>query len=256
MKKSIFVTLLVSALFLVSACAKPVKTSGPSPYGKPTDVTGKVFPKKLAIIGDSISTFEGVIPSSHRKYYPTSGCDVDDWKKTYWGLLINDYWKCELDVNTSWSGSSVASGKAGSVRTPFVDESRLSLLNNPDCVILFGGTNDAIAGNEIGLGEFSYDTELASINHNKRFRDAYIYVIKYVQKKFPNAKIICIIGTDITGEYGNSVAAIAQHYGLKYVDFRNDKGAGKVSIYSGSHPDAAGHAYMAKRIYDETLKLF
>ena len=34
------------------------------------------------------------------------------------------------------------------------------------------------------------------------------------------------------------------------------EGAGKVSIYSGSHPDAAGHAYMAKRIYDETLKLF
>ena len=218
------------------------------------------FPKRLAIIGDSISTFEGIIPASHRPYYtnpPAAGCDVTDWTQTYWGRLINDYWQSTLDVNTSWSGSSVASGKAGAERTPFVDESRLGLLTNPDCVILFGGTNDAIAENEIGLGEFCYDTALADINHNKRFRDAYIYVIKYIQNKFPSAKIICIIGTDVTGDYGSSVEAIAQHYNLPYVDFRGEKNvAGKVTIFSGSHPDAAGHAYKAQKIYNETLHLF
>ena len=216
----------------------------------------KGFPRRLGIIGDSISTFEGIIPSSHLKYYPRAGCDVDDWKKTYWGLLATQYWNCELDVNTSWSGSSVASGKAGSVRTPFVDHSRLDLFQDPDCVILFGGTNDAIASNEIGLGEYSYDTPLDQINHYRRFRDAYIYVIRYLQQKFPDVQIICIIGTDVTGEYGVSVETIARHYGLPYVDFRNDKVAGKVTIYSGSHPDAAGHAYKAKKIYDETLSLF
>ena len=218
------------------------------------------FPKRLAIIGDSISTFEGIIPASHRPYYtnpPAAGCDVTDWTQTYWGRLINDYWHSTLDVNTSWSGSSVASGKEGAERTPFVDDSRLGLLTNPDCVILFGGTNDAIDTNGIGLGEFCYDTPLASIDHNKRFRDAYIYVIKYIQNKFPSAKIICIIGTDITGDYGESVATIATHYNLPIVDFRGEKGvAGKVTIYSGSHPDAAGHAYKAQKIYNETLSLF
>ena len=218
-----------------------------------------VFPKRLAIIGDSISTFEGIIPASHKAYYtnpPASDCDVTDWTQTYWGRLINDYWHSTLDVNTSWSGSSVASGKAGATRTPFVDESRLSLLTNPDCVILFGGTNDALASNEIGLGEFCYDTALADINHYKRFRDAYIYVIKYIQNKFPSAKIICIIGTDVTGDYGDSVEAIAQHYNLPCVDFRGEGVAGKVTIYKGSHPDAAGHAYKAQKIYNETLHLF
>ena len=218
------------------------------------------FPSRLAIIGDSISTFEGMIPSSHRAYYKNpavSGCDVTDWTKTYWGHLINDYWHSTLDVNTSWSGSSVASGKEGAERTPFVDDSRLSLLTNPDCVILFGGTNDAIADNGIGLGEFSYDTPLANMNHNKRFRDAYIYVIKYIQTNFPSAQIICIIGTDITGDYGNSVATIAEHYSLPCIDFRGEKNVeGKVTIYSGSHPDAAGHAYMAQKIYNQTLNLF
>lgn len=252
--KRFFYLLLVPVLLACGACGNKDIS------GATRKETEREFPKRLAIIGDSISTFEGIIPSDHRPYYtitPAAGCDVTDWTKTYWGLLINNYWKCELDVNTSWSGSSVASGKAGSVRTPFVDESRLGLLQNPDCVILFGGTNDALASNEIGLGEFCYGTPLASINHNKRFRDAYIYVIKYIKNKFPNAKIICIIGTHITGEYGNSVAAIAKYYNLPCVDFRGEENvAGKVTLFSGSHPDAAGHAYKAQKIYNETLSLF
>ena len=216
----------------------------------------KHFPYRVGIMGDSISTFEGIIPSDHRPYYtnpPASGCDVDSWQKTYWGQLITNYWHCELDVNTSWSGSSVADGKEGSVRTPFVDHSRLDLFKNPDVIILFGGTNDASASNGIGLGEFNYDTPLDKMNTTKRFRDAYIYVIRYLQEKHPGVIIICIIGTHVTGEYGNSVETIAKHFGLPYVDFRGDT---KVTIYSGSHPNAAGHAHKAQRIYEETLSLF
>jgi hypothetical protein len=215
----------------------------------------KTFPKRLGILGDSISTYEGKILTGHRTYYPAG--DVNDWKKTYWGILVGEYWHCDDFVNSSWSGSSVASGKAGSVRTPFVDHSRLDALPDSGVILLFGGTNDAISTNEIGLGEFCYDTPLDQINHYRRFRDAYIYVIRYLQGKGPDRQVICIIGTDITGEYGNSVEAIAKHYNLPYVDFRGEKNvAGKVSIYSGSHPDAAGHAYMARKIYEETLNLF
>lgn len=246
--KRLFFLLVLPALLVSGGCNNKDNSS----------VTRKVK-ARVAVIGDSISTFEGMIPSDHRPYYTNpaaANCDVTSWTKTYWGILLNDYWRCDLDVNTSWSGSSVASGKEGTVRTPFVDDSRLGLLQNPDCVILFGGTNDAIATNGIGLGEFCYDTPLAQIDHNKRFRDAYIYVIKYIQNKFPEAKIICIIGTQITGEYGNSVAEIAAHYKFPCVDFRGEEEEGKVTIYSGSHPDAAGHLYMATKIYNQTLGLF
>ena len=217
----------------------------------------KGFPTRLGIMGDSISTFEGIIPSDHRTYYPKSDCDVSDWTKTYWGILANKYWKCELDVNTSWSGSCVAADPrtGSSYRKPFVD--RVNLFQNPDVIILFGGTNDINTKNGVGLGEFNYDKPLDQMDTYCRFRDAFIFVIRSLQKNYPTAKIICIIGTDVTGDYGASVETIAKHYNLPYVDFRGEKNvAGKVTIYVGSHPDAAGHAYKARKIYEETLSLF
>jgi hypothetical protein len=109
----------------------------------------------------------------------------------------------------------------------------------------------------VGLGEFNYDKPLDQMDTYCRFRDAYIFVIRSLQKNYPTAKIICIIGTDVTGDYGASVETIAKHYNLPYVDFRGEKNVpGKVSIYVGSHPDAAGHAYKARKIYEETLSLF
>ena len=202
----------------------------------------KGFPLRLGIMGDSISTFQGMIPPNHRTYYtdpPGSGCDVTSWTQTYWGLLITQYWKCELDVNSSWSGSSVADGKDGDARTPFVDHSRLDLFKNPDTIILFGGTNDR-PDKGIGLGEYSYDVPLSKMNTYKRFRDAYIYVIRYLQEKHPGVQFICIIGTHVEDEYAGSIETIANHYNLPCIDFRGD---GQVTFWKTSHPDKAGHAY-------------
>ncbi|MBP5719664.1 MAG: hypothetical protein J6W82_01200 [Bacteroidales bacterium] len=214
----------------------------------------KHMPTRLAIMGDSISTFKGMIPSTHRTYYPTTNAacaDVDKWEKTYWGHLINDYWHCELDVNSAWSGSCVAAGDPTVVRTPFVE--RCSLFKNPDVIILFGGTNDCQTERKIALGEFDYTSAPDKLNKYARFRESYIWVIKTLQANYPEAQIICIVGNHIEGEYGNSVKAIAEHMGIPYVDFRNDK---QVTIYDQLHPNAAGHAHMAERIYNETLYLF
>lgn len=214
----------------------------------------KQMPKRLGILGDSISTFEGMIPSTHKKYYPTTNtacADVDKWEKTYWGHLINDYWHCELDINSSWSGSCVAAGDPTVVRTPFVE--RCGLFKNPDVIILFGGTNDCQAERKIALGEFDYTSTPDKLNKYARFRESYIWVIKTLQASYPDVQIICIVGNHIEGEYGNSVKAIAEHMGLPCVDFRGDQ---KVTLYEQLHPNAAGHAHMAERIYQETLSLF
>ena len=57
----------------------------------------------------------------------------------------------------------------------------------------------------------------------------------------------CVICDDMTSTTGTLCAA---------AELLKKEGAGKVSIYSGSHPDAAGHAYMANKIYNATLNLF
>ena len=71
---------------------------------------------------------------------------------------------------------------------------------------------------------------------------------------------------DIEVKLGSTLATTNSDGDLAYnyldalstdVDFRGEKNvSGKVTIHVGSHPDAAGHAYKAKKIYEETLSLF
>ena len=203
---------------------------------------------RVGVIGDSISSFSGIIPNGYKAYYPKSDCDVDKWTKTYWGILINEYWNAELDVNCSWSGGCIAPGVSGKTEgSDFV--TRCTDFVNPDVILLFGGTNDAIESNGVALGDYSYDLPFGSLNINCRFRDSYIAVIKAIQANYPQAKIIIILGDHVTGEYATSVEEIAKHYAIPYVDFRGDS---NVTKYSGSHPNYNGMKYMAKKIYEET----
>ena len=204
-------------------------------------------PLRIGVIGDSISSFEGMIPDGYRYYYPKSDCDVDTWEKTYWGLLINNWWKGVLDVNCSYSGGCVAPCSTKTPGSDFISRARDFI--DPDIVLIHGGTNDAITSNGISQGDYDYDSPFGAMNTWCRFRDSYISVIKYIQANHPDARIVIIIGDHVTGEFGDSVAEIAKHYGLPVVDFRGDT---NVTKYSGSHPDAAGMAYMATKIYQET----
>ena len=218
------------------------------------EVTEPAAKLRVGVLGDSISSFEGQIPSGHKAYYPKSDCDVDVWQKSYWGLLITEYWDAELDRNVSWSGGCVAPNPVKTEGSDFI--SRVKKFVNPDVVIIHGGTNDCIASNGIALGEYDYDSPFGGLNTYARFRESYIAVIKYIQANWPEARIIIILGDHVTGEYAVSVEEIAKHYDLPLVDFRIDGPEDpdtQMTKYSGSHPDAAGMEYMAEKIYNETL---
>lgn len=205
---------------------------------------------RVGVIGDSISSYQNMIPTGYSYYYPKSDCDVNTWQKTYWGLLITKYWNAELDKNVSWSGGCVAPNVAGKASgSDFV--SRAKVFENPDVVLIHGGTNDCIASNGVNLGEFDYESSYGALNKNNNFRQSYIAVIKYIQANWPAAKIIIILGDHVTGDFATSVVEIANHFELPLVDFRED---GKLMTkYSGSHPDANGMEFMAEKIYNETL---
>lgn len=213
----------------------------------------KAFPRRIGVLGDSISTYRDMIPAGYMTYYPRSSgddSDLNDWKKTYWGLLITNYWMGKLDMNSSWSGGCVA---PGSTRNYPAFTARCTDFIDPDVILLFGGTNDCQSQFAVTVGEFDFDTPVGQLNTNARFRESYIAVIKTIQVAYPKAKIICIVGNHIDGLYGSSIPSIADHFGIPCVDFRGDKA---VTVYNSVHPNAAGHAHMAKKIYESTFELF
>ncbi len=143
--------------------------------------------KKLSILGDSISTYEGISNDSsvlrslafNPSYYypPFSAAD------TYWLRLVNTY-GLQLCVNNSWSGAFLSEripgmGKDGTAtRSPGVvrvDELSDGEGNTPDIIVVFMGIND--------LGcEVEADV----------FEDGYKRVVERIKTLYPNAVTFCM----------------------------------------------------------------
>ena len=200
---------------------------------------------KIGILGDSISTFKDIVPSNHRYYYPSE--DVDDWTKTYWGVLINEYWNAELDVNASYSGGCVAPTPDKVEITNF--QYRSKLFKTPDVILVHGGTNDSNSRNGVAIGDYDFLSSVEDLDIESHFRDSFIALIRNLKADYPQAQIVIIVGNYVQGDYGESVEKIAQFFDLPYVDFRGDE---LIDNNGNCHPNASGMARMAKRIYDET----
>lgn len=101
--------------------------------------------KKVSILGDSYSTFQGIIPANYSTFYPNNQNDVKEVEQTWWSLYIKAK-GYELEKNDSWSGTTICGtgyGRMDSSRSNFI--SRVDSLGNPDIIFVFGGTNDAWA---------------------------------------------------------------------------------------------------------------
>lgn len=201
---------------------------------------------RIGVLGDSISTFNGVIPAGYSYYYPRSGSDVTSWEKTYWGVLATQYYDGELDVISSWSGSCVAPSSGKSANSCFTY--RCKDFVAPDIILLHGGSNDCQAQNGVALGDYDYDSSMGALAIEGNFRQSFIYVVRYLMANYPEAKILVIVGNRVTDAYADSVVEITEHYSLPFVDFRPEN----VSVFQNLlHPESAGHAYMASKIYEK-----
>ena len=143
--------------------------------------------KKLSIMGDSISTFSGHIPSGNAVYYPNG--DITDVRQTWWKKLL-DKTGMTLEVNNSWSGSRLTNGRGES--SMFNAESRYGNLGNPDIIMVFGGTNDFWQGNDHAkLGE--YNLSVTATKDLQYFKQAYQNLIEKLQTNYPNAVIYILV---------------------------------------------------------------
>ena len=202
---------------------------------------------RISILGDSICTYNG-ISIGGRPYYGPGGegegeTDITDVSETWWGKLIEDKGYV-LEVNQSRGGAPVCTtgygGAPAKGGVSFIY--RMGDIGNPDVIAIFGGTNDSWAGSPIGEYKYSdwNDEDL------KTFRPAYAYMLDYLTKNHPNAKIVVIINCALSPEIDESIIEICNHYGVTYVELSDNCGGYQI------HPDKA----QMNQFYEEIKDYF
>lgn len=186
-----------------------------NPSGEIPEDTGR---KKLSIMGDSISTYDGWVPQGYYDFYPLNG-EVKDVEQTWWKMLLHDMEESlELCVNASSSGSTCV-GDSASTSDPQsgCSDYRIAGLTGadgrmPDIIILYMGTNDVIQNIPIGGND---GTQVVAEGSIENFSDAYCLILDKLATRYPDAQILCCNLMPI-GQWGTEAQP--------FVTFRNGEG--------------------------------
>ena len=219
--------------------------------------------KKLSILGDSISTFEGWNQAGCYEFFPTNGT-VTDVGQTWWKMVVDDT-GMSLCVNGSSSGSTCAGYSLGTDSPQEgCNEFRINGLadaggSSPDIIIVYMGTNDFIKNIPLGDNDGTRQVEEGNIDN---FSDAYTLMLDKLHVHYPNARIFCCnllpvggIGMDMSyvqfvneqglksDDYSRRIEMIAASKGYPVIDLANcgittDNALQYVS--DGTHPNPEG----------------
>ena len=229
-------------------------------YGIYTEDVVNLEGKTLSILGDSISTFNGISNDatntnntigSNAVYYPKA--DINTANETWWKQTA-DYTNMDVLVNNSWSGSRVLNNNGAAYIDRCVqlhDNTGDNTGTNPDVIAVYIGINDFNAG--LNCGEFK---ELADVYTEENgyvtptcFAEAYAIMIHKMTVKYEDADIFIFTlpanGTNkytaLLDDYNEEIRKIAEYFdcylvdiaaieGYEYADYTND----------GLHPNEAG----------------
>lgn len=146
--------------------------------------------KLFSILGDSISTFEGVTPKGYNVFYTDSrklesGITTAD--KTWWGRVIKELGG-ELLVNNSWSGSLVCKHPECEIESYGASDARTSALDEncktPDVIMVYIGTNDW--GYNMPI-----DPPKSKEGDLSVFRIAYNTMLHKIKANYPKVEVWC-----------------------------------------------------------------
>lgn len=233
--------------------------------------------KKVSIIGDSISTFTGWIPSGNRTYYTGNNSGVSSVEDTWWKKVINAL-GLTLLVNNSYSGRAVSSIRdtdqyhtddAGYRESTVIKCQNGSIL--PDIIIIKLGINDF--NRECPLGE--WDGTSAVPTDPSTFSNAYAMMLNHVMTHYPRARVYCCtlmasewmnggVGFPEINDNGDNAerwnevirriagvfgAEILDHArcGITYFNLPIYAGDYDTTARTGIHPNAAGHSLIANQ---------
>lgn len=205
----------------------------------------------VLILGDSYSTFEGIIPEGYNSWYhkePTHQTDVIKPEQTWWMQLI-DCTESNLVLNDSFSGTTIChTGWTGDcIHNSFITrfeklvKEDFFVENKVDKVIVFGGTNDNWAGSPIGEYKHSDWTKEDLYS----FLPAVSYLIHRIKTVLPNAQVVLVINTELKDEVVNGIKENCKYHSVGCIELRD------ISKQEG-HPDLLGMT----QIKDQILQYF
>lgn len=226
--------------------------------------------KKLSLLGDSISTYIGYIPSGQTYEYNGNNQGVSSVNDTWWMKLINAL-DMVLLVNNSWSGTCVTNIRDSVKGNDSNAVIRSELLgNNPDVIIFYMGINDFCF--EAELGDYEGLTPVPS--DMTKFSSAYAMALDKMMAKYPEAEIWCATlpqcernGTTGAPEindagislvtFNERIKKLALTFGAKILDFaQSGLTYHNMNIYMGDwesgterglHPNADGMSVLANQ---------
>lgn len=183
--------------------------------------------KKVSVLGDSYSTFVGIIPSNYSSFYPNDRNDVTKIEQTWWSLYVKAKGYA-LEKNDSWGGTTICGTGYGGMNSSYSNFiSRVDSLGNPDIIFVFGGTNDAWANSP--MGEYQYSDWTKS--DCKYFRPALACLIDMLQKRYAQAEICFILNSELREPVNESMREVCKHYNVKLVELHDiEKQNGHPSI--------------------------
>ena len=212
--------------------------------------------KKLtfSILGASFSTYKGWIPEGYETWYGAGDTNINGVEETWWHLLMREF-AMDLLCNCSYSGSTVCTtgyeGMADSqafIRRmkEHLGEKR-SAAGEPDILLVEGGINDTYAS-PAGALQYENWTE----NDLRYSLPAYCYMLDYLKRYNPHARIICMISDIISPELRKGYVEACRHYELEYVFFPPEESPCDNEWLKNGHPTTLGH----RVIYEAVRKMF
>ena len=201
---------------------------------------------KISILGDSYSTIEGHLPVGNYVYYPRPAMvdDVLAVEDTWWYQVVEQR-SLRLLINDSSSGTTVSTSVRPEqfVEDAFVNRMKHSLCaegingEKPDCIFLFGTTNDSWIDVPVGAVQYGNWTD-ADL---KCVLPAYCHMVAYAKEQNPEAAIFCILNTELKQEIWAGMQEACAHYGVNAVVLQDiDKQNG--------HPSKLGMRQIAQQV--------
>lgn len=207
----------------------------------------------LFILGDSYSTFEGLVPEGYNVWYHNviiNDTDVSAPEHTWWRQLIAET-DARLVLNSSYSGTTVGhtgydradcSAISFCARLDRLAEEGFFEKNRIDTCIVFGGTNDSWSDAPLGCPQY------AGWSRDDLFTvlPAVYYLAHRVRQLLPAARTVFVVNSGLKPEITAALHDACARNGLESIQISDD-----VSKRS-RHPDRRGMT----QIKDQVLGYF